>query len=86
MPHAGSLEAAANCRARVGRRVKRRIAAAAAAIIAALAGAPIAGAPAASASTVSASTVSASTGETVIVTATGLVNAVAAPATPRSRT
>jgi len=83
MPHAGSLEAAANCRARVGRRVKRRIAAAAAAIIAALAGAPIAGAPAASASTVSASTVSASTvsastGETVIVTATGLVNAVAA--------
>jgi len=70
MPHAGSLGAAASCRARAARRAKRRIAA--------LAGAPIAGAPAASASTVSASTVSASTGETVIVTATGLVNAVAA--------
>jgi serine protease AprX len=78
MPHAGSLGAAANCRARAARRAKRRIAAAAAAIIAALAGAPVAGAPAASASTVSASTVSATTGETVIVTAAGLVNAVAA--------
>jgi serine protease AprX len=83
MPHAGSLGAAANCRSGAARRAERRIAAAAAAIIAALAGAPVAGAPAASASTVSASTVSASTvsattGETVIVTAAGLVNAVAA--------
>jgi serine protease AprX len=53
--------------------MKRRIAAAAAAVIAALAGSPMAGIPEASASTASAST-----GETVIVTATGLVNAVAA--------
>jgi serine protease AprX len=67
MPHAGSLEAAANCRAGAARRAKRRIAAAAA-LIAALAGAPAAGAPAASAST----------GDTVIVTSTGLVNAAAA--------
>jgi len=83
MPHTGSLEAAGNCRVRSARRVKRRIAAAAAAVIAALASSPIAGAPAASASTASESTASestasASTGETVIVTATGLVNAVAA--------
>ena len=63
MPNARSLAAAVGCRARLAGRKKRRIAAASAAIVAALAGSPMAGVPEASAST----------GETVIVTATGLL-------------
>jgi len=74
MPHAGSLGAAASCRARFAHRMKRqitmtrRVAAAGVAVAAALAGSPVAGIPAAAASS----------GETVIVTAAGMVNAVAA--------
>jgi serine protease AprX len=68
MPNARSLAASKSRPAQFAGRKKRRVAAAAAAIIAALAGSPMAGVPEASAST----------GETVIVTATGLVNAAVA--------
>ncbi len=68
MPYVRSLGTAAGGRARLGRRKKRRFAVASAAVIAALAGTSLASVPAASASS----------DETVIVTATGLVNAAAA--------
>jgi serine protease AprX len=78
MAHANSLTAAAGCRNkrqstrrgthRDKRPARRRIAVAGAAVIAVLAGTPLAGVPAAAASS----------GETVIVTATGLVSAAAA--------
>jgi serine protease AprX len=74
MPHAGSLGAAASCRAQSVRRMKRpsatkrRVVVAGAALAAALAGTPVAGVPAAAASS----------GETVIVTATGTANPAAA--------
>ncbi|MGH3152107.1 MAG: S8 family peptidase [Streptosporangiaceae bacterium] len=68
MPHARSLTAVAGSRTRLAGRKKRRIVAAGAAVVAALAGTSLAGAPAASASS----------GETVIVTATGLLSPVAA--------
>jgi len=68
MRHAGSLGAAVGCRTRLACRKKRRIAAAGAAVVAALAGTSMAGVPAASASS----------GETVIVTATGLLSPAAA--------
>jgi serine protease AprX len=68
MPNARSLAVAVGCRARLAGREKRRIAVAGAAIVAALAGSPMAGVPAASASS----------GETVIVTATGLLSPAAA--------
>jgi serine protease AprX len=68
MAHAKSLTAAVGCRTRLGRRKKRRIAVAGAVVVAALAGTPLAGIPAAAASS----------GETVIVTGTGLVSAAAA--------
>lgn len=68
MPNARSLAAAVGCRARLAGRKKRRIAVAGAAIVAALAGSPMAGVPEASAGT----------GETVIVTATGLLAPAAA--------
>jgi serine protease AprX len=68
MPNARSLAAAVGCRARAAGRKRRRIAVAGAAIVAALAGSPMAGVPAASASS----------GETVIVTATGLLSPAAA--------
>lgn len=64
MPNARSLAAPAAGRAWLAGRKKRRIAVAGAAIVAALAGSPLAGAPKAAAST----------GETVIVTATGLLS------------
>jgi len=67
MPNARSLAAPAGCRT-WARPKKRRIAAAGVAIAAALAGSPMAGVPQASAST----------GETVIVTATGLLSPAAA--------
>ena len=68
MLHARSLSPAGRCRTRLAGRKKRRMAAASAAVLAALAGTSLAGAPAASASS----------GETVIVTATGLLNAAGA--------
>src|SRR6266566_2649107 len=68
MPNARSLAAAVGGRARLAGRKKRRIAVAGAAIVAALAGSPVAGVPEASAST----------GETVIVTGTGLLAPAAA--------
>ena len=68
MRHARSLGAAVGCRTRLACRKKRRIAAAGAAVVAALAGTSMAGVPAASASS----------GETVIVTATGLLSPAAA--------
>ncbi len=68
MPHARSLGAAMGCRTRVDCRTRRLVAAAGAAVVAALAGTSMAGVPAASASS----------GETVIVTATGLVSPAAA--------
>jgi serine protease AprX len=68
MPNARSLAAAVSCRTRHAGRKKRRIAVAGAAIVAALADSPMAGVPEASAST----------GETVIVTATGLLAPAAA--------
>jgi len=68
MRHAGSLGAAVGCQTRLACRKKRRIAAAGAAVVAALAGTSMAGVPAASASS----------GETVIVTATGLLSPAAA--------
>ena len=72
MLHARSLSPAARCRTRLAgrkkRRKQRRMAAAGAAVLAALAGTSLAGVPAASASS----------GETVIVTATGLLNAAGA--------
>jgi len=68
MRHARSLGAAVGCRTRLACRKKRRIAAAGAAVVAALAGTSMAGVPAASASL----------GETVIVTATGLLSPAAA--------
>jgi len=68
MPNARSLAAVVGCRVRPASRKKHRIAVAGAAIVAALAGSPMAGVPAASASS----------GETVIVTATGLLSAAAA--------
>src|SRR6266568_9495458 len=68
MPNARSLAAPVSCRARLAGRKKRRIAVAGAAMVAALAGSPMAGVPEASAST----------GETVIVTSTGLLGPAAA--------
>ena len=68
MPNAKSLAALAGGRTWLAGQKKRRIAAAGAAIVAALAGSPMAGVPQASAST----------GETVIVTATGLLSPAAA--------
>jgi serine protease AprX len=68
MAHAESLRAAVGCRNRLARRKTRQIAVAGAVVIAALAGTPLASVPAAAASS----------GETVIVTATGLVSAAAA--------
>jgi serine protease AprX len=68
MPHVRSLSAAVGCRTRFASGKKRRIAAAGAAVVAALAGTSMTGVPAASASS----------GEDVIVTATGLVSAAAA--------
>jgi serine protease AprX len=65
MLHARSLNAAVGGRAWLAGRKKRRMATVGAAVLAALAGTSMAGAPAASASS----------GETVIVTATGLVSA-----------
>lgn len=68
MPNARSLAAPAGRRTWLAGRKKRRIAAVGVAIVAALAGSPMAGVPQASAST----------GETVIVTATGLLSPAAA--------
>ena len=68
MPYVWSLGPAAGCRARLARRKKRRFAVASAVVVAALAGTSLASVPAASASS----------DETVIVTATGLLNAVEA--------
>jgi serine protease AprX len=68
MRHARSLGAAVGCRTRLACRKKRRIAAAGAVVVAALAGTSMAGVP----------TASASLGETVIVTATGLLSPAAA--------
>jgi subtilisin family serine protease len=68
MPNARSLAASAGGRTWLAGQKKRRIAAAGVAIAAALAGSPMAGVPQASAST----------GETVIVTATGLLSPAAA--------
>ena len=68
MPNAKSLAALPGGRTWLAGQKKRRIAAAGAAIVAALAGSPMAGVPQASAST----------GETVIVTATGLLSPAAA--------
>ena len=68
MPNARSSAAAVGCRTRVACRKKRRIAAAGAALAVALAGTSMGGVPAASASS----------GETVIVTAVGLLSPVAA--------
>jgi serine protease AprX len=68
MPDTRSLASPAGGRARPAGRKTRRIVIAGTAMIAALAGAPLAGVPAASAST----------GETVIVTATGLLSPAAA--------
>ena len=68
MPYVRSLGTAAGCRARLTRRKKRRFAVASAVVVAALAGTSLASVPAAAASS----------DETVIVTATGLVNAVEA--------
>jgi serine protease AprX len=68
MAHGRFLGAAAGCRTRFARRKKRRVAAASAAMVTALAGMSLAGTPAASASP----------NETVIVTATGLLSPVAA--------
>ena len=67
-PASGRIRPARRMERGRARRVKRRVAAAAAAVTAALAGAPLASVPAAAASP----------GETVIVTATGPVNAAAA--------
>ncbi len=68
MPHAESLSAAAGGRTRLARRRRHRVAVAGAAVVAALASVSVAGVP----------TASASSDETVIVTATGLLNPVQA--------
>jgi len=68
MPNARSLAVPAGCRTLLAGRKTRRSAAAGVAIVAALAGSPVAGVPQASAST----------GDTVIVTATGLLSPAAA--------